>query len=133
MPFPLFATARALAVVVVTTLACHTTKVVPLDQASGRSSVLLTLSDESEVVLYDPQISGTKVVGFVGGIYREFPTSKVKQVQVREPAGTRTAALAAVGLLGFAGVCYAILAGSSKGGGTDYCDAPEHYNEPICQ
>ena len=127
-----FAT-RALTVVALTSLACHTTKVVSLDQAPVWNSVSLTLSDQSVVVLYGPKLYGKKLVGFVNGIYQEIPTASVAEVHVRHTDGARTAALVAAGVLGFAGFAYAITGVGSKNKAPDYCDAPEHVDEPICQ
>jgi hypothetical protein len=113
-------------------LACHTMKVLSLDQAAGRSSVSLTLSDQSVVVVDGPKIYGTKLVGFVNGIYQEIPTAMVKAVHVRETSSARTAALVAAGAVGFAGFAW-VIAGAGKSDKPDYCDAPEHVDEPICQ
>ena len=112
--------------------ACHVTRSVTLDQAPANSSVWLTLSDQSVVVVSGPKIYGTKLVGFVNGIYEEIPTAQVKEVHVREMNGARTAALVAAGAVGFAGFAYA-LAGAGKSDKPNYCDAPEHVDEPICQ
>jgi len=122
----------ALILTVLASLACHNMKAVNLDQAAGRNSVSLTLSDQSIVVVYGPKIYGSKLVGFVDGLYREIPTATVKEVHVREASGVRTAALVVAGVLGFAGFVY-VLAGTGSSRAPDYCDAPEHVDEPICQ
>ena len=51
---------------------------------------------------------------------------------MRETSSARTAALVAAGVVGFAGFAWAI-AGAGKSNNPDYCDAPEHVDEPICQ
>jgi hypothetical protein len=95
-------------------------------------SVSVTLSDKSVVVLDDPKIYGNKLVGFVNGKYQEIPTANVQAAHVRETNGVRTAALVVAGAVGFAGFAYVITgAGNSKA--PDYCDDPDHVDEPICQ
>jgi hypothetical protein len=126
------ATAGALVLAVLASLACHSMKVVGIDQARGMSSVSLTLNDQSVVVVDGPQIYGNKVVGFVRGIYQEIPIARVKAAHVRETNGARTAAVVVAGTLGFVGFVYAIT-GAGKSNKPDYCDAPEHVDEPICQ
>jgi hypothetical protein len=126
------ATANALTVVILSSIACHSMKVLSLDQAPGRSNVSLTLTDQSVVVVDGPQIYGNKVVGFVKGIYQEIPIARVKEAHVRETNGARTAVVVVAGTLGFVGFVYAIT-GAGKSNKPDYCDAPEHVDEPICQ
>jgi hypothetical protein len=123
----------ALALLVFSSLACHTMKVVSVEMAPASSPVWLTLSDQSVEVVYGPKIYGAKLVGFVSGKYAEFPIDHVKEVQVREPARGRTAALVALGVAGFAAALYA--AASSLHSGTDtritdICD--EEPDNPIC-
>ena len=123
----------ALTLMVVSSLACHTTKVVTLEMAPASNPVWLTLSDQSVAVVFGPKIYGSKLVGFVGGKYREFPIDQVKEVQVREPARGRTMALVAVGVVGLAAALYEA-AGKLHSGSdthvTDICD--EEPDNPIC-
>lgn len=126
------AVAGALTLAILSSLACHSMKALSVDQARGRSSVSLTLSDQSVVVVDGPQIYGNKLVGFVKGIYQEIPIARVKEAHVRETDGARTAAVVIAGTLGFVGFVYAIT-DAGKSNQPDYCDAPEHVDEPICQ
>ena len=111
--------------------ACYTTKVVRIDQALGSNRVWVTLQDRSVVELYGPQIYGNKLVGYVGGKYEEYLTAQVKEARVRQLAGARTAALVTAGVVGFAGFAY-VITGAGKSKVQEYCDAPEHVDEPIC-
>ena len=79
-------------------------KVVGMDEAVASSRVSLILSDQSVAVVYGPKIYGDKLVGFVDGKYHEYPTAQVKEVQVRQSAGGRTAALIAVSVVAVGGV-----------------------------
>jgi hypothetical protein len=72
------------------------------------------------------------LVGYVDGKYEEYLIADVKEVHVRQLDGTRTAALIVAGAVGFVGFAYA-LTGAAKSSPPDYCDAPEHVDEPICQ
>ena len=83
-------------------------------------------------MLYGPQIYGKRLVGYVDGKYEEYLIADVKEVHVRQLDGARTAALVAAGAVGFVGFAYA-LTGAAKSSPPDYCDAPEHVDEPICQ
>ena len=67
----------ALTLMILSALACHTTKVVGMDEAVASPRVSLTLSDQSVVVVYGPKIYGNKLVGLVNRIYQEIPTAKV--------------------------------------------------------
>lgn len=125
------ATRCGLTLGVLSSLACHTMRAVPLDQAASMRSVSVTLNDKSVVVLYDPKIYGNKLVGFVDGRYQEIPTAKVQAAHVRETNGARTAALVVAGVVGFAGFAY-VITGAGKSKAPDYCDDPDHVDEPIC-
>jgi hypothetical protein len=118
--------------IILASLACHTAKLVGTDEAVTSPRVSLTLSDQSVVVMYGPKIYGNKLVGFVNGKYQEFRTADVRALHVRKPDGARTAALVAAGVFGFAGFAWAI-AGAGNSKAPNYCDAPEHVDEPICQ
>jgi len=121
-----------LSLVMLSTLACHTMRVIPIEQAAGIPSVSVTLSDKSVVVLDDPKIYGNKLVGFVNGKYQEIPTAKVQTAHVRETNGARTAALVVAGAVGFVGFAY-VITGAGKSKAPEYCDDPDHVDEPICQ
>ena len=122
---------RALILTVLSTFACHTAKVVPVDQVRASDRVWVTLSDQSTVVVYGPQIYGTKLVGFVEGKYVEVPTTQVQMVQVRETAGARTGALVALGALAAGGLVFWLADKGSPGPGRpDICD--EEPDNEIC-
>jgi hypothetical protein len=126
------ASIRYVLTLAISTAACHTMRVVPLDQAAGMPSVSVTLHDKSVVVLDDPKIYGNKLVGFVNGKYQEIPTARVQAAHVRETNGARTAALVVAGAVGFAGFAY-VITGAGKSKAPEYCDDPDHVDEPICQ
>jgi len=121
-----------LALAILSSPACYRTKTVSVADAPADTRAWLTLSDQSVVLVYGPQIYGKRLVGYVGGKYEEFLLADVQAVHVRHVDGARTAALVAAGALGFAGFAYA-LTGAAKSSPPDYCDAPEHVDEPICQ
>jgi hypothetical protein len=123
----------ALALIVLSSLACHTTRTVTLDMAPATNRVWVTLTDQTVTLLYGPKIFGAKLVGFVSGKYQEFPIAEVKEVQVREPARGRTLALVAVGVAVFAGALYKTagnLHSASDTHITDICD--EDPENAIC-
>jgi hypothetical protein len=113
-------------------IACHTTKVVRMDEGLASNRVWVTLQDQSIVELYGPKVYGNKLVGYVSGRYQEYPTAQVKEMRVRQPAGARTAALVVAGMVGFGGFVYALAGVAKSPKAPDYCDAPEHVDEPIC-
>lgn len=122
----------ALTLVILTTTACHRTKVVSLDQGLASQRVWVTMKNESIVIVTGPKIYGTKLVGFVDGKYEEYLTADVKKVSVRESNRVGTAALLAGALVAFAGFAYAI-SGSGSSNRPDYCDDPNNAMEVICQ
>ena len=122
----------ALILAVLSTAACHTLKPVSIDQARASHRVWLTLSDRSVVVVDGPQIYGDKVVGFVNGKYVELVAADLKQVQVRESARGRTAAVVAASVLvvgGFAAWGLSTL-GTHGGHAPDMCDLDP--NDELC-
>ena len=126
------ATVCVLTLAILSSPACYRTKAITVADARADTRAWLTLSDQSVVLVYGPQIYGKRLVGYVDGKYEEYLIADVKAVHVRQLDGTRTAALIAAGAVGFVGFAYA-LTGSSKSSPPDYCDAPEHVDEPICQ
>jgi hypothetical protein len=119
----------ALMLAILSSPACHTMKVVGIDQAPASDRVSLTLSDRSVVVVYGPKIYGDKLVGFVDGKYHEFPTAQVKEIRAREPAPGRTTALIAASVVVVGGfVAWGLSSLGTKGGFTpDICDVePEN-------
>ncbi len=121
-----------LTLAILSTPACYRTKVVSVAAAPADTRAWLTLSDQSVVLLYGPQIYGKRLVGYVDGRYEEYLITDVKEVHVRRLDGARTAAMITAGALGFVGFAY-VLTGAAKSNPPDYCDAPEHVDEPICQ
>ena len=113
--------------------ACYTWKGVKVDEGLASPRVSLTLSDHSVVDVDGPKIFGSKVVGFVHGVYQEYPAANVKQAQVRVFSASRTAAVVAAGVVGFGGMVYALLGRGSDILPADYCDMLEHLDEPICE
>jgi hypothetical protein len=124
---------RAAAVLAALTgAACHTMKVVSLDQVPASDQAWVTFHDKSVVMVAGPKLMGTKLVGFVNGKYDEFPAANVKQVVVRRPAHGRTLALVAAGVVATGGILYAVT-GVGKSGDMmlqDLCD--EDPDAPAC-
>ena len=122
----------ALALAILSNPACYRTKTISVAESRAGTRAWVTLSSQSVVLLYGPQIYGKRLVGYVDGKYEEYLISDIQSVHVRELAGARTAALIAAGTLGFVGFAY-VITGAAKSNAPDYCDAPEHVDEPICQ
>ena len=122
-----------LALVLLSSTACHRTKVVSLDQSVASKHVWVTLNNESVVLLSGPQIYGNKLVGFVDGKYEEYPTTNVKQVHVREPHTAATAALVATGAAAFAVFVVMLSGEDDTPSDPNYCELPEHIDELPCQ
>lgn len=100
--------ATALFVAFLSLSACHTTRLVKLDEAPARSHVLVILADQSVVEVATPRLFGSRLEGWIDGKYTQIPVADVKSVQVREAAGARTAALIVAGALAATGVVYMV-------------------------
>lgn len=75
------------------------------------SQLWITPQDAPPLKLEGPRFVSDTLVGFVGGQYREFAPGSLRMVQVRQPAGGRTAVL--VGVAAAVGVALiAVLASS---------------------
>jgi hypothetical protein len=110
--------ARTVGVLIASALlaACHTVRPVTFDDLKGDrlAQVWVTRSDDSVVLVEDPQLFRGKLVGFVQGKYRELPPEDVKQLLVRRLARGKTLALVGAGALAFT-----IAAFAASGTGTD--------------
>jgi len=94
--------------------ACQSARrVQDLDDLGGAklSRVWVTRADDSVVVMDGAQVFRGRLVGFVGGKYRELRPGDVKHVTVRRLARGKTLALIGVGAVGFT-VAAVLLAGS---------------------
>jgi len=101
--------------------ACYTMRPVTLDEV-GRlrpGQIRATRDDQSVVVVYNPQVFGNKLVGFVNGKYQEMRVADLNQFRMRTPARGRTAALIVGGALGIATFAYLI---TSSGNYSNPCD-----------
>jgi hypothetical protein len=101
-------TFAALLAAVLSISACHTTKLVKLDEAPASRRVLVTLADQSVVEVATPRLFGSRLEGWVDGKYTQIPVADVKTVQVREAASARTAALIIAGAVVATGVVYTV-------------------------
>ena len=120
-----------LTLVILSSLACYRTKAVSIADAPADTRAWLTLSDQSVVLVFGPQIYGKRVVGYVDGKYEEFLIADVKEVHVRQPDHARTAALATLGALTAAGLVYWLAAaGSQDPGRPNICD--EEPDNEVC-
>src|SRR5258705_10826010 len=96
----------------------------------------VTDGDRSAVLIYDPQVVGDTLAGYVDGKYRKLPSTELKQVTVRGPATARTVLLVVGVTVGIAGTLAAISgSGQSRivtatSGAPGDCD--KHPEEPIC-
>jgi hypothetical protein len=113
----------ALTLAILSSPACYTWKRVSVDEGLVSPRVSLTLSDQSVVEVDGPKIFGSKVVGFVHGVYQEYPAASVKQAQVRVLSGARTAAVVAASVGAFGGLVYLLLGKGDPG--ADPCDGPD--------
>jgi hypothetical protein len=101
--------------------ACYTMRPVTLDEI-GRlrpAQIRATRDDQSVVVVYNPQVFGTKLVGFVEGKYQEMRAADLKQFRMRAPARGQTAALIVGAALGVATFAYLV---TSSGDYMNPCD-----------
>jgi len=115
---------------VLSSLACHTTRIVTIDEAPTNPRVSVTFTDQTVVTLTGPKVLGTKLTGFVNGRYDEFPVAKVKEMRVQEPAPGRTAALVAAGVIAFGAFAYWITSNGADSHARDVCD--ENPDLPEC-
>ena len=98
--------------------ACHTVGEVgyPAEfvETNGPTHVWVTTADQSVLNLYNPQVHGDTLVGFIAGVgtYTEMPISDVKIMRANFPAPGRTAVVVAAGAIG-AAVMVAALMGSN--------------------
>ena len=74
---------------------CHTMRQMTLEELAGArpARAWVTRSDQSVLVIEGPQVFRGKLVGFVGGRYREMAAADLHRIRVRQLATTRTAAL----------------------------------------
>ena len=114
----------ALTVMVLGSAACHRTRTVALSDALASPAVFVTLDNQTMVLLYTPKVYGAKLTGWVDGKYEEYPTERVKQVQVREPNRTATFALIALGVAAAGTLAYVLTSGGpSLNRDQELCDA----------
>ena len=103
----------------VTVSACTTLRPVPNYEDYIRTAhpgeLWITPKNSRPVRIEGARFLADTLVGFVRGEYREYAPGEVSAVQVRRPAGTKTAVL--VGVLAAAGISLlAILSGSGDPG-----------------
>jgi hypothetical protein len=75
--------------------ACTTTRFVTLDQLKvlGPELAWVTASDQSVVLMYEPEVVRDTLTGYVGRHREKVPTARVNKVRVRTAAPARTALL----------------------------------------
>lgn len=128
----------ALLLAAVASAGCKTMRTVALDQVNllHPESAVVTGSDQSVVLMYEPKVVRDTLVGYVGRHREKVPSARVNEVRVQTAAPVRTAMLVAgltVGMTGF----LVLVAGSgqsavivSQTGPPGLCDiAPE---QSIC-
>jgi hypothetical protein len=99
----------------VASASCFTMKSVTLDELNARPAprVWVTHSDQSQILVDGPQVFRGKLVGFVGGKYRELPPSDLRELQVRKVAVGRTLAVVGGTLVAAAAVAAIVSGGES--------------------
>jgi hypothetical protein len=128
----------ALLLAALATAACKTMRTVTLDQVNllEPESAVVTESDQSVVLMYEPKVVRDTLVGYVGRYREKVPSARVNKVRVHAAAPARTALLVAgltVGMTGFI-----VLVGGtgqsavivSTTGPAGYCDIDP--DQPIC-
>ena len=96
----------ALLLAAVASAACKTMRNVALDQVNflQPESALVTGSDQSIVLMWEPKVVRDTLVGYVGRHREKVPSARVNNVRVQTSAPVRTALLVAgltVGVTGF--------------------------------
>ena len=97
---------RALLLAAVASSACKTMRTVGLDQVNGLQpeSAMVTESDQSIVLMYEPKVVRDTLTGYVGRHREKVAAARVDKVRVQTAAPARTALLVAglaVGVTGF--------------------------------
>src|SRR6185295_7604723 len=97
---------RALLLAAVASSACKTMRTVGLDQVNGLQpeSAMVTESDQSIVLMYEPKVVRDTLVGYVGRHREKMPSARINKVRVQVAAPVRTALLVGgltVGITGF--------------------------------
>jgi hypothetical protein len=119
-------------------VACRTMKPVTLDQLHrlGSDRVWVTESDQAVVLMYEPQVVGDTLVGYIGRGRGRLPSAGIKQLRVRVPAPARTALLAVGSTAALVGLAVAV-AGNGQSqiitvtaGAPGDCD--KHPDQPGC-
>lgn len=102
-----------------------------LDQlnAARPTQVWVTRSDQSVVLLTDPQVVNDRLAGFQDDVYQVIPAGDVQQIATRNVALGRTTALVAGGAAGAVALMW-VLSGTDDyqhpcDRGTDECDPGE--------
>ena len=122
---PLRVSARA-SLLVASLAACHTVAEVGYPQefveSKGPTHVWVTRGDKSTMELWNPQVHGDTLAGFVGGRgdYYEIPLSDVKIMRATFAAPARTALVVGAGVLFTAGM-FQLVTGSNFTRGNNVC------------
>jgi hypothetical protein len=128
----------ALLLAAIASAACKTTRTVALDQVNllQPESAIVTESDQSVVLMYEPKVVHDTLVGYVGRHKEKMPSTGIKQLRVKVPAPARTALLVGVLTVGFAGFVF-LASGTGQSavivsttGPAGYCDIDP--DQPIC-
>jgi hypothetical protein len=118
--------------------ACRTMRPVSLAEVNlvKPDRVWVTNANHSVVVVFDPQVVGDTLAGYVNNKYTHLPSAGLKQVAVRGPAPTRTVLLVVGVAAGLSGI-FAVVSGSTPtqiltatSGAPGDCE--KHPEEPVC-
>jgi len=85
----------ALLLAAVASAACKTMRTVALDQVNllEPESAVVTETDQSVVLMYEPKVVRDTLTGYVGRHREKVPTARVNKVRVQTAAPARTALL----------------------------------------
>ena len=118
--------------------ACRTMRPVSLEELNALKPDLVWVTDahHSAVVMFEPQVVGDTLEGYVNGKYAHLPSAGLKQVTVRGPAHARTVLLAVGITAGLGGLLLAVSGSGQSHIPTATSGAPgdcqKHPDEPIC-
>jgi hypothetical protein len=117
---------------------CRTMKPVSLAEVHllKPDRVWVTDAHQAVVVVFDPQVTGDTLAGYVNNKYAHLPSADVKRVAVRGSAPVRTVLLVVGAAAGLGGILAAVSGGTPTQILTATSGAPgdceKHPEEPFC-
>jgi len=125
----------ALLLAVLASAACKTMTSVTMDQLAALhpDRVWVTASDQSVLLVFEPNVVGDTLIGYVGTQRERLPSARFTRVRVQRSAPARTALLAIGMTAGFGGFLVAISGGGAArfpAAGSGDCD--KNPQDPGC-